>query len=201
MSGRQIGPLLASRPRGEPAMPTPLPVDRTISDLRARVAAWRRDGARIGLVPTMGALHRGHLALIDTVGASVGRIVVSIFVNPTQFAPTEDFGAYPRDEAADLARLGQARRLDAVFAPAVAEMYPSGFATTVAVAGPALGLERDFRPHFFAGVATVVSKLLLAGAPRRRDLRREGLPAVLGDPPDGRRPRHSHGDRRPRDGA
>jgi pantoate--beta-alanine ligase len=143
---------------------TPPPVDRTIAGLRSRVSAWRRDGARVGLVPTMGALHHGHLALIDTIRASVDRVVVSIFVNPAQFAPTEDFAAYPRDEASDLARLG-GTPTDAVFAPDVVEMYPEGFATTVAVGGPALGLESDFRPHFFAGVATVVSKLLLASLP------------------------------------
>ena len=91
-------------------------------------------------------------------------MVVSIFVNPTQFAPNEDFSTYPRDEAADMAKLASVG-VDAVFGPDVAEMYPPGFATSVAVAGPALGLESDFRPHFFGGVATVVAKLLLACLP------------------------------------
>lgn len=145
-------------------MSTTIPVDRSIADLRSRVAKWRCEGLRIGLVPTMGALHRGHLALIETVKRSVDRVVVSLFVNPTQFAPSEDFGSYPRNEDSDLVQLG-ATPTDAVFAPDVAEMYPDGFATTVTVAGPALGLESDFRPHFFAGVATVVSKLLLAALP------------------------------------
>jgi pantoate--beta-alanine ligase len=145
-------------------MSTTIPVERSIAGLRNRVAKWRGEALRIGLVPTMGALHGGHLALIETVKRSVDRVVVSIFVNPTQFAPTEDFGAYPRNESSDLAKLGRTAT-DAVFAPDVAEMYPDGFATTVTVAGPALGLESDFRPHFFAGVATVVSKLLLAALP------------------------------------
>jgi pantoate--beta-alanine ligase len=112
----------------------------------------------------MGALHEGHLALVRRAREVAGRVVVSVFVNPTQFAPTEDFAAYPRDEEADLAALGRLG-VDAVFAPSVGEMYPDGFATSVAVAGPAEGLETDFRPHFFGGVATVVAKLLIACTP------------------------------------
>jgi pantoate--beta-alanine ligase len=145
-------------------MTTPLPVDRTIADLRRRVAGWRGDGRSIGLVPTMGALHEGHLALVDGIGTTVDRVVVSIFVNPTQFAPTEDFASYPRDEGSDLQMLAE-RGAHAVFAPSTDEMYPEGFATAVVPAGPAEGLESDFRPHFFRGVATVVTKLLLAGLP------------------------------------
>jgi pantoate--beta-alanine ligase len=140
------------------------PVDRTIAALRGRVAKWRKAGARIALVPTMGALHEGHLALVRAAREKADRVIVSIFVNPTQFAPTEDFGSYPRDEAADLKKLAAAGA-DAVFAPSVAEIYPEGFATSVAVAGPAEGLESDFRPHFFGGVATVVAKLLLSCLP------------------------------------
>jgi pantoate--beta-alanine ligase len=139
------------------------PIDRTIADLRRRVGNWRSAGEIVALVPTMGALHRGHLALVEAARQRAARAVVSIFVNPAQFAPTEDFQSYPRDEARDLAQL--AGLADAVFAPGVAEMYPPGFATAVSVAGPALGLETDFRPHFFGGVATVVARLLLAAAP------------------------------------
>jgi pantoate--beta-alanine ligase len=112
----------------------------------------------------MGALHEGHLALVRRARDVAARVVVSVFVNPTQFAPTEDFASYPRNEAADLAALGQFG-VDAVFAPSVGEIYPDGFATSIAVAGPAEGLETDFRPHFFGGVATVVAKLLIACVP------------------------------------
>jgi pantoate--beta-alanine ligase len=141
-----------------------LPVDRSIAALRARVAAWRANGDTVALVPTMGALHAGHLALARAGAERAKRVVVSIFVNPTQFAPNEDFSTYPRDEAADLAKLASVG-VDAVFGPDVGEIYPPGFATSVAVAGPALGLESDFRPHFFGGVATVVAKLLLSCLP------------------------------------
>jgi pantoate--beta-alanine ligase len=141
-----------------------VPVDRTVADLRSRVAGWRREGFRVGLVPTMGALHQGHLALVRSIATRVERVVVSIFVNPAQFAPTEDFASYPRDEASDLAKL-EPTGAHAVFAPGVGEMYPLGFATAVVPGGPALGLESDFRPQFFEGVATVVSKLLLSCLP------------------------------------
>lgn len=134
-------------------------IDRTAADLRTRVGAWRRGGQRVALVPTMGALHEGHLALVRNAREKADRVVVSIFVNPKQFAPTEDFAAYPRDEAKDLAGLA-ALGTDAVFAPAAEEMYPAGFASSIHVGGPAEGLETDFRPHFFSGVATVVVKLL-----------------------------------------
>jgi len=111
----------------------------------------------------MGALHDGHLSLVAEAARHAPRSVVSIFVNPTQFAPNEDFAAYPRTLKADMAKL--AGRTDIVFAPSAAEMYPDGFATTITVGGPSAGLESDFRPHFFAGVATVVAKLLLAAMP------------------------------------
>ena len=128
------------------------------------MAEWRRAGERVALVPTMGALHAGHLALVSAARAQANRVLVSIFVNPAQFAPNEDFAAYPRDEAGDLAKLANAG-VDAVFAPEAAEMYPPSFATTVTVGGPSAGLETAFRPHFFTGVATVVAKLLLAALP------------------------------------
>lgn len=144
-------------------MTTPA-VDPTVADIRRRVAGWRQAGARIALVPTMGALHDGHIALIHAARRQADRTVVSIFLNPTQFGPNEDLATYPRTWEADLAALTRLG-IDTVFAPNVAEMYPDGFATTVTVAGPGLGLETDFRPRFLTGVATVVSKLLIACAP------------------------------------
>lgn len=112
----------------------------------------------------MGALHAGHLALVRNARRSADRVIVSVFVNPTQFAPTEDFGAYPRDLDGDLGKLASVGA-DAVFAPTTPEMYPAGFSTEIRVGGPSAGLETDFRPHFFAGVATVVAKLLVAVGP------------------------------------
>jgi len=137
-----------------------LAVVSTIAELRAALAPRRADG--IAMVPTMGALHDGHLSLVQAAGKPT--VVVSIFVNPTQFAPHEDFDAYPRDLSGDIAKLETVGR-PIVFAPGAREMYPQGFATTVTVGGPSAGLETDFRPHFFAGVATVVAKLLLAALP------------------------------------
>lgn len=139
---------------------------RTIEALRETVSGWRGSGLTIGMVPTMGALHPGHLALIRAARATSDRVVVTLFVNPTQFAPTEDLRTYPRDEEADREKLAESG-VDVLFAPAVAEMYPHGFDTTVSVGGPSAGLETDFRQHFFAGVATIVAKLLLAGLPDR----------------------------------
>ena len=141
-------------------------VIRTVADLRATVAAWRRNDETVGLVPTMGALHDGHLSLAAHSRADNTRTIATLFVNPTQFGPNEDLAAYPRDEAADLAKL-QAAKVDALYAPGVAEMYPNGFATTVAVTGLTEFLDGPHRPGHFAGVATVVSKLLLQGAPDR----------------------------------
>lgn len=123
------------------------------------VSDWRRLGFAIGFVPTMGALHEGHLTLMREAGRRADKVVASIFVNPTQFAAHEDLGTYPRRETGDAAMLAAAG-CDLLFAPGVAEMYPDGFATSVTVGGPSLGLETEFRPHFFAGVAVVVAKLL-----------------------------------------
>ena len=142
-------------------MTQPLVVS-TIADLRALLAPRRAQG--IAMVPTMGALHEGHLSLVRAAGAPT--VVVSIFVNPTQFAPHEDFDAYPRTLESDLKKLA-ATGSPIVFAPSAREIYPDGFATMVTVGGPSAGLETDFRPHFFAGVATVVAKLLLAALPGR----------------------------------
>ena len=126
---------------------------------------WRTARQRIALVPTMGALHAGHLALVRAARRRAQRVVVSIFVNPAQFAPHEDFASYPRNFDADVATLGK-MAVDLVWAPPVAAMYPPGFATRVVPGGPATaGLEDKFRPHFFSGVATVVGKLLIQCAP------------------------------------
>ncbi len=130
-----------------------------INALRARTREWRRADETIALVPTMGALHDGHLALVDHAKAIAKRTVVSIFVNPKQFAPTEDFATYPRTFESDCEKLAQ-RDVDVVWAPTPQIMYPDAFATTITLNGPALGLETEFRPAFFSGVATVCCKLL-----------------------------------------
>src|SRR5829696_5171261 len=136
----------------------------TVESLRRATAGWRGAGERIALVPTMGALHEGHLALARLARDRADRVVVSIFVNPTQFAPGEDFSSYPRTVEEDRRRLGGLA--DLIFTPAIEEMYPEGSATTVSVAGPAAaGLEDRFRPTHFQGVATVVAKLLIQAAP------------------------------------
>jgi pantoate--beta-alanine ligase len=140
-------------------------VMRTVARLRRAVELFRDAGETVALVPTMGALHRGHLALVRAARRRCRRVVVSIFVNPTQFAPHEDFSSYPRRFAADLAALAAAKA-DLVWAPTAAVMYPQGFATGIAPQGAALaGLEDKFRPHFFGGVATVVAKLFTQVAP------------------------------------
>jgi pantoate--beta-alanine ligase len=149
----------------EPAMPpTPPPIVRTVAELRARVAAWRAAGLRIGFTPTMGALHEGHLSLVRLARTRTERVVTSIFVNPTQFGPGEDFEAYPRDEARDAGLLAEAG-CDLLFAPSAAEMYAPGFSSTVTVSGVSEPLDGAARPGHFAGVATVVTKLLLQAAP------------------------------------
>ncbi len=142
-----------------------IPVVRTVKALRRVVESWRAQGLRVALVPTMGALHDGHIALVRTAKQRADRVVTSIFVNPTQFAPNEDFSRYPRTFQADRRKLSKAR-CDLIFAPNVAEMYPDGFVTTVRLGGPATaGLEDRFRPHHFAGVATVVCKLFTQTRP------------------------------------
>jgi pantoate--beta-alanine ligase len=140
-----------------------LDIARTIADLRSHIAGWRKSGERVGLVPTMGALHDGHLALVRAAQAQCDRVVATIFVNPKQFAPGEDLDSYPRQEAADLAMLRSAA-IDLVFMPA-AEIYPPGFATTVRVADLTECLCGAHRPGHFDGVATVVTKLLLQSLP------------------------------------
>ena len=113
----------------------------------------------------MGALHEGHLALVRQAASVADKVVVSIFVNPAQFAPHEDFGRYPRTFDSDREKLERAGAVHAIYAPTASEMYPDGFATKVSVEGPASGLETDFRPHFFSGVATVVAKLFVQCRP------------------------------------
>lgn len=141
------------------------PVQRSVSGLRKTIARFRHAGEKIALVPTMGALHDGHLSLVRLARRRADRVVVSIFVNPTQFAPSEDFATYPRTFSDDLAALS-ALKVDLIWAPKVETMYPVDFSTKVVPAGPAaVGLEDAFRPHFFAGVVTVVSKLFLQVAP------------------------------------
>jgi pantoate--beta-alanine ligase len=135
-------------------------IARTLAALRRVVSPWRRAAERIALVPTMGALHAGHLALVRSARRRAARVVVSIFVNPAQFAPHEDLASYPRTFDADLEALA-GMAVDLVWAPPAEVMYPSGFATRIVPEGPAaVGLEDKFRPHFFSGVATVVTKLL-----------------------------------------
>jgi pantoate--beta-alanine ligase len=136
-----------------------LPIVRTVDALRRRVAAWRSEGLTVGLVPTMGALHEGHLSLVTRALRDADRVVASVFVNPTQFAPGEDFEAYPRNEARDAELLASAG-CALLFAPSPAEVYPPGFCTTVTVSGVSAPLEGERRPTHFAGVATVVAKLL-----------------------------------------
>jgi pantoate--beta-alanine ligase len=149
-----------------PSPPAPILRLADVPALRAQVRAWRAAGEGVALVPTMGALHEGHLSLVRQAQASSRRVVVSIFVNPTQFGPNEDFSRYPRVLEADLALLAEIGA-DAAFLPDVATMYPPGFATTVTVTGLTEVLCGPLRPGHFAGVATVVTKLLLQCLPDR----------------------------------
>jgi pantoate--beta-alanine ligase len=139
--------------------PSPLIV-RTVPALRRAVDSFRgKKQATIALVPTMGALHDGHVSLVRLAKRSADKVIVSIFVNPAQFAPSEDFSSYPRTWKSDVAKLA-AEKVDAIWNPDVKTMYPDGFATRIVPEGPAtVGLEDRFRPHFFGGVATVVGKL------------------------------------------
>lgn len=140
-------------------------VARTVKALRNEVTRYRAKRESVALVPTMGALHAGHLALVEAAHRQAKRVVVSVFVNPAQFAPHEDLATYPRTWKADLAALTKAKA-DLIWAPTVKAMYPEGFATKIVPAGPAVaGLEDTYRPHFFGGVATVVAKLFLQCRP------------------------------------
>jgi pantoate--beta-alanine ligase len=140
-------------------------IARDVASLRAFVMAWRAAGLRVALVPTMGALHEGHLSLVADAKRRADRVVMSIFVNPTQFAPNEDFAAYPRTFQMDVEAFAAAGG-DLVFAPEITEVYPPDFVTKITLGGPATaGLEDKFRPDHFAGVATVVAKLLIMAKP------------------------------------
>ncbi len=144
-----------------------LTIVRTVAELRALVRAWRAAGETVGLVPTMGALHEGHLTLVRAALSQCDRAVATIFVNPKQFGPNEDYAAYPRGEARDVGMLEGAGAA-ALFAPGVEEMYPEGFATSVRVDGSLTAhLCGPWRPGHFEGVATVVAKLLLQALPDR----------------------------------
>ena len=147
-------------------MVRPPRIAKSVPALRRALARWREAGETIALVPTMGALHDGHLALLRLARRRADRVVVSIFVNPAQFAPTEDFSTYPRTFAADVAALAE-QKADLVWAPGTVEvMYPKGFATHIVPEGPATaGLEDMIRPDFFKGVATVVAKLFIQTMP------------------------------------
>lgn len=136
----------------------------TVPELRAKVREWRQNGETIALLPTMGALHAGHLTLAKQGKQQCDRLITSIFVNPTQFAPQEDLATYPRTFDSDLEKLVSVG-CDLVWAPTAEVMYPDGFATMIKPEGAALGLETDFRPHFFSGVATVCCKLFTQCGP------------------------------------
>ena len=142
-----------------------LAIARTVPALQRILASYRKKDESIALVPTMGALHRGHLKLVSEARKRARRVIVSIFVNPTQFAPNEDFASYPRTFDADIGALTEAK-VDLGWAPTSKIMYPEGFSTRINPEGPAkAGLEDKFRPHFFDGVATVVAKLFLQTMP------------------------------------
>ena len=142
-----------------PTAASPLARAHTPADVRAAVAGWRATGEAVAFVPTMGALHDGHLRLVEQARMEARRVVTSAFVNPTQFAAHEDLDTYPRTLERDAGLLAGAG-CDLLYAPTASTMYPEGFATRIAMDGPALGLETDHRPHFFGGVCIVVAKLL-----------------------------------------
>jgi pantoate--beta-alanine ligase len=149
------------------ASPAPIAGIETVREaaaLRRRIAAWRSAGQRVGLVPTMGGIHDGHLALVRAAKEECDRVAATLFVNPKQFGPSEDFAAYPRDEAGDARLLAEAGA-ELLFAPGMEEMYPQGFATRVSVSGVTEGLCGAHRPGFFDGVATAVCKLFMQALP------------------------------------
>ncbi len=136
------------------------PILRRLADLRALTTQWLRDGEIVGVVPTMGALHQGHLSLVEAAKAGCDRVIVTIFVNPKQFNNPEDLANYPRTEHEDAEKLAPFG-VDAIYVPDPDQIYPEGFSTTVAVAGLTDVMEGPFRPGHFEGVATVVAKLFL----------------------------------------
>lgn len=145
-------------------MPAALEIAQTKEALRVLTAPWRQAGETIAFIPTMGFLHSAHLSLVDHARRLADRVIVSIFVNPAQFAPNEDFSSYPRNVPQDLEMLKE--RADLVYLPGVEHIYPPGFSTVVSLEGPAtIGLDDRIRPTHFSGVATVVTKLLIHVAP------------------------------------
>ena len=140
------------------------PIVRTVDELRTRVTTWRNEGHTVGLVPTMGALHKGHLSLVSEIADKADKVIVSIFVNPTQFGENDDLDKYPRREADDQQKLAQTPAA-LIFAPTVETMYPNGHCTSISVSGIGEILEGAARPGHFNGVATIVSKLLLQSMP------------------------------------
>lgn len=142
-----------------------VPVARTVPDLRATVFGWRRAGERVALVPTKGLLHAGHLALVEEARARANRVIVSVFLNPAQFASPEESDKRPRNEAADNEKLARQGHCALVYAPPRAEMFPDGFGTSIRVAGASEGLESAARPHLFGGVATIAAKLFMQAQP------------------------------------
>ena len=144
--------------------PEPLRTVRTVKELREQVKTWKQQGLKVGLVPTMGALHHGHISLVKQLQQNCDRMVVSIFVNPKQFGPNEDLDKYPRQEKQDAEKLSEAG-VELLYAPTVDEMYPDGFLTTVSVAEMTGILCGANRPGHFDGVTTVVTKLLLQCLP------------------------------------
>ncbi|MEX3010997.1 pantoate--beta-alanine ligase [Hoeflea sp. TYP-13] len=137
-----------------------LPIVRTVAELRKTVAGWRRDGANVAVVPTMGALHEGHLSLVQAARKDADRVIVTLFVNPKQFNNASDLSGYPRTEESDAAKLAPLGT-DLLYAPGVDEIYPEGFSTNISVDGVSQGLCGAHRPGHFDGVATVVTKLFL----------------------------------------
>jgi pantoate--beta-alanine ligase len=142
-----------------------IPIIRKSAELREITAKWREEGAKIAFVPTMGALHEGHLAHVAPAKKRASKIIVSIFVNPTQFAPHEDFNRYPRELERDAAKLASTGGVDLIYSPEVGEIYPDGATAKPVTDGPAAGLETEFRPHFFGGVVAVVERLFRYVAP------------------------------------
>jgi pantoate--beta-alanine ligase len=159
-------PLTPAPTRPVPTGPSPMVTVRTVAALREAVAAERANGRPVAVVPTMGAFHEGHLDLMRRAGEDGHSVVVTLFVNPTQFAADEDLSTYPRDEGRDAA-MAQEQGVRILFAPGAREIYPEGFGTTITVAGPSEGFEGGTRPTHFSGVATVVAKLLIAVRPDR----------------------------------
>jgi hypothetical protein len=160
------------------------------AEMTAATIAWQGEGETVCLVPTMGSIHQGHLALIAAARKTASRVIVSIYVNPTQFGAGEDFDHYPRTLDADCAAITSAGGCDAIYAPAY--MYDDGHATSIVPAGVALAMEGQTRPHFFTGVATIVLKLFTHIPANFAIFWRKRLPTASGNPANGSRSRSKH---------